>query len=761
MAYVALATLGPETSWLSVAILLVPLGLSLALKQLEKWAEGGLIHTTTSGVRFTLIGAALYLAAVSGEPDQAGLRAAASAGLGLAIAGALLCIARQEPPPGLLQGHRAASSLDALLLSSALWSVCTIAFLVRAIAPDTFPLDPWSLDVASLFASLGSLLLVCASLLRVRLLRGLELGVSDRATAALALAIAGTAVTSGSGVLQLSTMDRLAGAASLATAIGVTACVAAPSPPLVTRTVRGLLALLLLGSPTALAGAWLTRKWPESSAEITLTTSAVCLIIGLLARAAAKPLAPEGSRWLGALSKAMDAALHPEPEMALRAALTELRKAEPRSKARPEIFRSEPTGLLSVDIAGYLEDRPVEFPSNVLDCALSEPSRTLRRETLEWAQVRQPAVRPLMTWFEAHQAKTATALCDDAGPVGLLVLPVGKRRSVLAIEEAKLLSQLSERLAGVVSVTSSLRRSRDREQGFRKAAEAALDDASTLRMQLQQQRRSDLSEAEARVQILRAAAHSPGAQIKLQELEAHAREPRLTLVTPIGVDPVPWAAHVHLSGSTVPRPLIVVDLGQHAAQSDEFWDEFYENERRLESSPLRRAKDGTLLLQHPGALPVRHQERLAAALEESAPSRLIACVAPSAALAAPLEKLLNGPRVALPTWEERPEDLQAFVLAELTQLGLSQRGQPLGIERAALYELVQRDFAGNDAELRGILAAAAAQTDGERVSLATILKVTRREEESAELSDPAEAPPGPRAGKRRTRMQPPPRARRH
>lgn len=679
-----------------------------------------------------LIGLAVFGASLSASSDGSALRAAGAAGQGLVVVGTLLAIARQTPPPGLLQGHPAARSLDALGIATVLWSATTLALLLRAIAADAFPLDPIALDLTLTFAALGSLLLITASLLRTKLLRGLEMGVGDRATAALALAVAGTTVGAGSGLIKLATPDRLAGIAMVCTAVAITAAVASPRPALVTKSVRAFLALLLLGTPLALGGAWLARQAPQHAASIALALAVLCMVVGLIARSVARPLAPEGSRWLDALGQAMDAALQPQPEMALRAALMALRKAEPSSPTRPEVFRVEPAGLLSVDIAGYLTEKSVEFPEGLLLQAIDEPSRTLRLESVLAAQVRQPKVRSLVTWFEAHRAKTATVLMDEAGPVGLLILPRGIRKSPLAMEEAELLALLAERLAGLISVSSSLRRSRERELDYRKQAESADARVIGLRDQLEQQRRVDHSEAEAQVESLRATAHSPAAQIKLQELESFKGD-TLVLETPLGVMAPPWAAHLHLhrfpiqspppsshpdSESTHQepsrRPLVVVDLSERKIRTQELWSV------ESESSPWRRAEGGTLVLLHPGTLPEASQIRLAEALIEKRPPLLITCRAQGEKFEPRLERELEGAVIRLPTLAERAEDIQALIIDELSRLGLTERGSPYGIERGALLELIEKRFPGNDAELRGLLAAAAGQTDGERVTLSAL-----------------------------------------
>ncbi len=742
--YVALASASGQGKLFTWLVLLAPIAVALMLRYVARRDEGGLLATAPEGIRNVVIGTGLFVAAASGPHDSAALRAAAGLAQALVTAGTLLAVARLDPPAGLLQGHPAARSLDALALAVVVWTAATSAALLRALAPTLYPLDPIALDSAFIFGALGSLLLLCASLLRTRWLRGLEMGVGDRAQAALSLAIAGTIVGAGSGFVRMATSDRIAGSTLVATCVAITLCLSAPSASQVTRAVRGFLALLVVGTPVALTGAWLAMQNPKSPAAIALGVAAAGMGVGLLAHRVATPLGPEGSRWLDAITRAMDAALHPQPEMGIRAALSELRKAEPTSKSRPEVFRADPLGLLSVDIAGYLTEQPAEYPAGVESLAENEPSKTLRVETILAAQVRRPEVRPLVTWFEAHRAKTATVLLDEVGPVGLLVLPRGQRTSHLSMEEAVLLEKLSHRLAGLISVTASLRRARTRELEYRKQALSADEKAEKLSLRLQEEHRSDRTEAEARAEILKAAAHSPAAQIKLQEIEDHCLSPSLELRTPLGVDPIPWAAHAHLRREPSPRPLVVVDCAQRSVRTSPPWP------LDSETAPWSRAEEGTLVLVTPSALSEEAQLRLGEALEVTRPPFVVSCTTGSTALVPRLKRQLQGPVVTLPTLAERAEDIQALVISELAQLGLTHRGTPFGIEKAALYRIIQRAYPGNDAELKGLLAAIAGHAAGERITTADL--------DAALGAVESEPPPEVEAARTRSRL--PPRTRR-
>ena len=135
----------------------------------------------------------------------------------------------------------------------------------------------------------------------------------------------------------------------------------------------------------------------------------------LIARAVARPLGPEQSRWLDAIDAASRGALQPEPDAAIRAALEALSKATATAGARPELWRYHPEEVLSVDIAGYLHVEAGKAPPRLYELALAEPERTLRAEALQAVQVRRAEVRPLLEWFDSRKAFSATLILDEDG----------------------------------------------------------------------------------------------------------------------------------------------------------------------------------------------------------------------------------------------------------------------------------------------------------------------------------------------------------
>lgn len=761
--YVALsAVLGPtlyggprlERSSLLLALTVsAPLVTAWLLRVIQERTRLGQLSTKPRGPRWFVLGLGLWLSTLTARDGQPALLAVSTLGSGLLTIGALLATAQVIAAPSILKDHPAAASRDALWTSVIMWSSVATVYALRAGFPQTFPLDPIALKLATLYASLGSLLLLIAVVLRLKLLRGLQLGIFDRTWSALAITCAGIVVGAGAGFILLDSTERVVGWVLAFTCSAVTLAMAYPDPSRVTRSVRGVLAALTIGTPTCLVLLWATSRGYLQSAPLTVLATSFGVLLGVFTRRLTQPLLPDGSRWRDAMEHSLEASLHPEPDVALRDALLHLRAAEPASGHRPEIFRLDPPGLLSVDIAGYLDERSVEFPQGIAEAAAQEPLGTLRAETLALAQVRTPFVRPLLQWFEAQQAKTASVLSSEGASVGLLLLPRGKRRSPLSMEEALLLSKLCRRLAGLMSVTSALKRSRARELSHQQSAQAAQQQVIDLSDQLRQSVRHDRLETQRKVEILRRTAHSPAAQVTMIELESHAESNTIQLQTQVGVDPVPWAAHVHLARFSDPLPLIVFDLRRLDQQVLDL--AFLKSE----ASPLYRAHTGTLVLLHPGVVDASAQESLGVALNSLRPRLLISCSSNFAALSPLLERELKGPSVRIPTLAERSEDLQALIINELSEQGIERRGAPFGIERAALLELIERDFFGNEEELRGLVAALSGRCEGDRVTLSELHEVLGML--GTNVKDALPSAPFDPIVPRRSRARLPPRSRRH
>src|SRR5690606_15422234 len=103
--------------------------------------------------------------------------------------------------------------------------------------------------------------------------------------------------------------------------------------------------------------------------------------------------------------------------------------------------------------------------------------------------------------------------------------------------EARALRALGDRVTGLLSVSSAMARSRQRELDARHQAEHVAGQRDALASALEAEERRRTAEAESYAEPLRSTAHGPAARMVMQELERLARNTaRLVLSTPPGVD---------------------------------------------------------------------------------------------------------------------------------------------------------------------------------------------------------------------------------
>ena len=159
----------------------------------------------------------------------------------------------------------------------------------------------------------------------------------------------------------------------------------------------------------------------------------------------------------------------------------------------------------------------------------------------------------------------------------------------------------------------------------------------------------------------------------------------VTLLTPPGIDPVPYAALVHIAGRHPERPFVVVDAADPEEQQGAIW-------RDPESSPLCLADGGTLMILSVAALSAETQHYLAEALTErrspaghAAPLDPIIVSVPSidvlvasGKLETPLADRLGDRAVPIPPLYARAENLRGLFVDRLARLGGVSEGGPWG-----------------------------------------------------------------------------------
>jgi hypothetical protein len=757
---------GGTLPWIALVVLVIGLAWVWRRTALPRPGEDRTDRAARRAVRAVAWGAALWMAARTGTPGRAGLDAVANLGAGFAAVGALVALARIAPLGGMLVPPPATRSLDAAGFAAFLWAIAVAAPATRAILPEQMVrLDPLAIDYATTSAGAGSLLVLVVASARLRFMRRLELGAADRASGALALSITALFVAVPAALLDVAPPDRVLPVATIAAAAATAWAAGTREPTTVSRSLRGVMALFLLGAPTLLVAGVVARNAPHWAGAVVLVACVASVVIGLIARSVASSLAPEQSRWLDAIDAASRGALQPEPDAAVRAALMALSKATAVPGARPELWRVDPAEVLSVDLAGYLHVDRTEAPERLYELALGEPERTLRREVLGALEVRRADVRPLLAWFKSRNAFSATIVLDEDGPLGFLLLPEGTRRAPMTLEEARAVRVLTDRISALIAVSSALARSRERELAAVARADRAGGEVERLAaiIALGADRNAEVAERAAR--RVRRALYSARARMTADELERLGqRNVSAALLTPPGVDAAGWAALLHLGGARRGGPFVVVEGASGTEHDLARW----EHEAH---SPLRLADGGTLVLLDAAALPMEIQDHIARTLLRRAaePARsgiprtgLVLALRESATalaeagrLSRSLARLVSEAEVSLPSLVERGEDLRALALESLARAGLGKGGTPLGLDASALRILGEHDFPGNDLELEDVVRRAAEKAAGPVLTAADLAAIG-----FSPVAEPAPSvTPLPVATRRRMRARRPPRGR--
>ncbi|MFT3771973.1 MAG: hypothetical protein QM820_41735 [Minicystis sp.] len=733
VAYVALAAIGAEGTpspfptppptvfgrglpWIALAALPAALAAVWQLTAPPARGEDRIEQDARAAARACFTGTAILLAALTG-PWSPGFVALSNIGAAVASMAALVALARIAPLGGLVAPPSWARRLDAAAFASLLWTVAVALPAARVLAPRRAAgLEPIVLDYATVAASLGSLGLAIVTAGRVRAGRRLELGVAERATAALLLATTALAVGVLAAVAGVSAPERTLPVAVVAAASAIAACVVTSEPTAVSRALRTTLALAILAAPPALAAVYATQAAPSRAGAVVFTACAATALAGLAARPLAHRIDPQGSRWLRALEAAGKAAMSPDPDTAVESALLALRAVAARASredpGEPALFRLTTNDVTTVDRAGYARTEKAEVPADLVDVVDAEPERILRTEVARELEVRRPELRPIVAWLDQRGLAAIAVVRDEQAAVGLLAVPQGARTTPATLEEVRGLRALADRFGAILGVSASLARSRAREIEARAEVDRLAGEAHKLTSARDRDAGRLLALSRMLERPARIAAYSPAARTTVEQLERLGEAGRpITLLSAPGVDAVAWAALAHLASPRRTGPLAIVDGTSPAEHDLERW-------RDPESSPLVAAAGGSLVLIDGHALPTDVQGYIAAALPEdvgiavSVPATVDALVA-SGRLSERLADRLGDRAVALPTLAARAEDLRALALEHLARIGVRLGSKPLGLAPKALALLLEHTWPGNDAEMYATLLKAALVTEGE------------------------------------------------
>jgi transcriptional regulator with AAA-type ATPase domain len=728
VSYVLVAALraSPSKEWGILALLALPPLLlvvwarSVPPSRGEDWVS----PITRTSMRACGFGGALLAAARVAPPGSAVFDAVATAGTTLASTASLVAIARIAPLGGILVVPKRAQRPYAAIAVALVGALATSVALAQAILPTGPFAEAWMVEAAATTSAAASLAVTILTAWSLRRLRRLDLGASERLSAALTLGWVALVVGVPASFIRVAPPSHVLPVAAWLAAFATSAACLARDPTFVARAQRILVAVTILGAPAALFAASLASQIPREAGLIALVAVALGIVIGLAGIPIARPLGPEQSRWIDAINGALRAALRSDPETAITSTLATLRQAFGPSSATPELWRVDPPTLMTVDRAGYPHaESGLVAPEQLFELAEREPEQTIRTEVLETLEVRRTDIRPALEWLRSRGAMSFTLLTDEEGAIGALVLPVANRTHPLTLEEVRTLRTLADRLTALLGVSSALARAQAREVEARRTADREEDRA--LRLEHQMASGTERHEALTRklAKSARLAAYSPAARLAVETLERLGEiGAPVSLLTPPGIDPIPYAAVVHNSGARRSGPFVVVDAAGAEEQLESTW-------RDGVASPVCLADGGSLVILSVASLSAGTQAFLAGVLSErrspaghptplemslivSVPTT-VDTLAATGQLDPLLADRLGDRAVPLPPLSARAEDLRPLFVDRLARLGVRLRGRPMGLDPRALGRLVEHGWPGNEVELDDVLTRAVAIADAD------------------------------------------------
>jgi hypothetical protein len=670
-------------------------------------------------------GLALVVASL-GVPSGTSRMLAAAGAIGAAVCVVAACRAITDAPPGkgLVTSEPQSPGVSIGVAIAAWWMALT-----AAVVPERE--GAWMVGNARAWewgAIVASSLVVIGTFERWRQRHRQELGVAERVGAMRTLS---ATIFAGSTIVALVGSKHPRDVARLGLAVAAT-CIAEAAlrgdAVAVARVARRMAVWVVCGGTIALVGALAVTQRAESPWIAMFGTAAAALAIGSSASRIESALRPARGAWLDAFERASGEAMNADPGEAIRRVLVALRSPLRLEAPSPELWTFGPSRVRTVDAAGYLHEREGEPPGELAQVAASEPLGTLRAELLDALEVRRPEIRPLSSWMARRGALLASVVACDGEAEGVLIVARGARRAPLTLEEVLAAKNVADRLALACRALGTEARLLAHAQ----SATVRANEADERLERLLGERALDAGRnAFAAARIARPATvgiYGASSRMAVEALEQRTSTGApLAVVSPSGVDPVPYLARAHLAGSRGQGPLIWVDATSAREHDPVRWSD-------ARRSPLALANGGMLVLLDADALPPDVQRLVARACTDArAPwesaHRLDVQLAvtgitvdgelPTTARLDPaLADCLGDARrspVVLPPLRDRPEDFRAILTDCLAREGLRVRGHPVGIENAAYLRLAEYSFPADDAELSSIVIRLVARCGGNTV----------------------------------------------
>jgi len=654
-------------------------------------------------------GAAIWLG-MRFAPPAASFEIAASIGLALAGVGSVAALSHVGSLGG-VAAVRKTGRWRAVVVVSGLWVLALgLAMLAMTGQARWTVLGRPAEQFAAVVASLGSMTVTLVAAFQLYAQRRFELGVAERAAAALWLTMFCMVVGLIAALMEVAAPTEVVAAAAFASAIATSMSALSQSPQRVSVALRTVAAMLVLCAPLVSIAVVLAFKAPTHAGVIMFSTTIAAALAGLVAPRLAGHLAPERGRWLRVVADAVRAAKDPDSARAMTRVLSAVREGL-GVDCSPMLYRLTAGDCVTVDRAGYLHVDRAMAPSGLLDVSATEPDGVVATETLRSVQVKRTAIRPLVTWLDEREIGAAVVVREDDVAVGLLLWPAAGRVAPLAYDEVVALRQLADHLGAVVGASALLARSRARQVEADVVIGEAEGQVASLRREVEVREARQRALAEMIARPLSIATASPSAQqARVEARRLGTLGMPMALIVSVGGQAMPWCAEAHLASPFSGGPLVFVDGAAPAEQTLARWSE-------EEHTPLEAAAGGTLVVRHAQALPLETQRYIASALPQTTGLMIVVSGPPDELCHGGWleERLLDRVRsrvVRLPALAERAEDLRPLAIHMLARAAAQSGRDPVELSLEAQRVLNEYDWPGNETELEAVLLRAALLCEG-------------------------------------------------
>ncbi len=527
---------------------------------------------------------------------------------------------------------------------------------------------------------------------------------------------------------------------------GHVAMLGARRPTRAGRGARNVLAGALALSLVAYIASRLVGRIPSDPLTIAVSVS-FALVAGALVHRACKALlhralAPYGGRLLRAVDEALGGSLGATTLEELgEAILPALRRAAGTFEAEPILWTIDPPRQVRVDAAGVAHVEERDHSPAILSRLSARPGEIVVSAPLAGLVVRRPELRDLVDALERVDAFCVVPLSVAAELEGVLIVPRGKRRAALTLEEIDRLETLARQLSAQIALLSAHERARLRTRDAvvaRESIEEELEGAREELTKLRHDARILKAGGAAERFTAPAIAYSPSMRALMRRVsELGPLDAPVLVIGEHGSALDQFGYHIHAAGGRRLGPLVVADCA--AVRPERAEAAIFGESAEERPGWLRLAEGGTCVLLDAPALSLDAQSKLAEAIAtrrahpaEGAAAypidvRVIATsrvelesLARAGAFDVELYRRLEPLVLQVPPLRERSEDLPSLVLLALDRSCRTAGRGVMGIEPDALEVLVSHSWPGNQEELSSVIDRAVACASGPNVRVADL-----------------------------------------